>query len=105
MTQKDIIRWVIDRMLAHDESITQELALTVEREARAEWGGQRIDYVPKECDRKAARKPLSPDAQRAVYAAGLGSEPTGRIVREHGISRSTLYRLMKRGPRGEGEPR
>lgn len=99
MSQKDIIRWVIDRMLAHDDSITQELAATVEREARAEWSGQRIDYIARHCDRKAARKPLSEAAQRAVYEAGLAATPTDQIVNEHGISRTTLYRLMKRGPR------
>ena len=47
---KDIIRWVIDCMLRHNDSITHEIALTVERESRAEWGGQRIEYVRKTCD-------------------------------------------------------
>lgn len=106
MSNKDIIRWVIDRMLAHDDSITQDLAATVEREARAEWSGQRIDYIARHCaaDRKSGRKPLSDDVQRAVYAAGLGAAPTDAIITEHGISRATLYRLMKRGPRSGGTP-
>lgn len=98
---KDIIRWVIDRMLAHDDSITQELALTVEREARAEWGGQRIEYIRRTCegDRRAARQPLQPEAERAVFQAALSNAPTSQVLQEHGVSRSTLYRLMKRGPK------
>lgn len=99
---KDIIRWVIDCMLAHDDSITQELALTVEREARAEWGGRRIEYIPKHCagDRRG-RRPLSPEVHQAVYEAGLSNMATRQIVEQTGVSRATLYRLMKRGPKVE----
>lgn len=100
---KDIIRWVIDRMLAHDDSITLELALTVEREARAEWGGRSIDYIPKSCagDRRAARRPLAADVAQAVYQAGLSSAPTDEVLQAHGVSRATLYRLMKRSPKSD----
>ena len=45
----DVIRWVLDRMMAHHRSITPELALVVEREARARWGGRRVEYVAKSC--------------------------------------------------------
>lgn len=98
---KDIIRWVIDCMLAHDDSITQELALTVEREARAEWGGRSVDYIRKACDhdRRGGRRPLPPDAARTAYEAGLSAAPTDRVLQDHGISRATLYRMLKRGPK------
>jgi hypothetical protein len=99
--RKDIIRWVIDRMMAHDDSITQELALTVEREARIEWGGKSIEYIPKECDRRAGRRALPPDVERAAYQAGISNMPTEQVTQQYGISRATLYRLMKRGPRDE----
>ncbi len=99
MNRPDIIRWVIERMLAHDDSISQELALLVEREARAEWGGKSIEYVPKSCDRKSARRPLSPEVERVVYEHGLSGAPTEELLEQHGVSRATLYRLMKRGPR------
>ncbi len=94
----DIIRWVIDRFLAHDDSITQELALTIEREARAEWGGQRIDYVAKFCEAdrpgrtRQARQPLPEEAVRD-YLAGT---PLPEITSRHGVSRATLYRGLKR---------
>lgn len=91
MTTKgtDIIRWVIDRMLAHDDSITQELALTVERESRIEWGGQSIDYIPKVC---AADRP-DPEALRQDLARGADAR---QVAQRHGISRATLYRLVSR---------
>lgn len=53
----DVIRWTIDRLMTHAPSVTPTMALTVEREARAVWGGQRIDYIRKTCsaDLRAAR--------------------------------------------------
>lgn len=85
----DIIRWVIDRMLAHDDSITQELALTVEREARAEWGGQSIAYIAKRC---AADRPSPADVQQD-YAR---MQDVREVARRHGIGRSQVYNLLKR---------
>lgn len=102
MSNRDIIRWVIDRMLAHDDSITQELALTVEREARAEWGGQRIDYIAKTMDRRRPNK-LPPEAEGQAYRAALDSgAPMAALEQEFGVSRATMYRLIKRGPRSPG---
>lgn len=99
--RRDIIKWVIERMMAHDDSITEELALTVEREARAEWGGQHIGYVPKNTDRKAARRPLDAQAREAVFKAATTSAPTREVLQTTGVSRATLYRLLKRGPGDE----
>lgn len=95
MSRPDVIRWVIDWMLTNDESISQDLALRCEREARREWGGQRIDYVAKTCeaDRQARR-----EAERNAHADLLGSQPMDEISRTRGISRATLYRLARRGP-------
>ena len=87
--EPDIIRWVLDRMLAHDASITPELALTVEREARAEWGGRSIGYVAKRC---AADMPNA-DAVLTDYAR---ADTVDQVARRHGISRATLYRLVRK---------
>jgi hypothetical protein len=98
---KDIIRWVIDCMLRHDDSITQELALTVERESRAEWGG--VPNVPnKTCEGRPGRPSVAPEVLRAAHADALGTAPTAEIINRHGISRATFYRLMKKGPPGVG---
>lgn len=98
---KDVIRWVIDRMMAHDDSITQELALTVERECRAEWGGQRVDYIAKTCaadreQRRALQGATPPEIERAARTGYLAGHPLPQIQREQGISRATLYRIIKR---------
>lgn len=45
----DLIRWIIECAMGYAPTITPELALTVEREARAEWGGRRIDYIARTC--------------------------------------------------------
>lgn len=98
MRRTDVIRWVIERMLAHEDSITQELALTVEREARTEWGGQRIDYIAKHCAADKPKRtgppadPVPADAVRD-YIAG---RPLIEIESSHGINRRTLYRSLKR---------
>ena len=86
----DIIRWIIDRMLAHEDSITQELALTVEREARIEWGGQRIDYVAKHCqaDVEARRK--------SAVRSYIDGQSFDQIQGATGVSRSALYRSLKK---------
>lgn len=94
----DIISWVIARMRAHDERITSEIAAAVEREARAEWGGQRIDYIAKNADRRSSRRPLDRDARKAAYVAAAGSASTNEVLQATGVSRATLYRLLKRGP-------
>lgn len=96
--RRDIIRWILDRVMAHDDSITEELALVIEREARAEWGGQRIDYIAKNADRKAARRPLDADARQAAFQAATTNAPTREVLQATGVSRATLYRLLKRGP-------
>lgn len=78
MSQKDpdIIRWVIDRMLAHDASISADMALVVEREARAEWGGRSIGYIAKRC---AADMP-DPEAVLTDYTR---AQPTERVHGGH----------------------
>lgn len=98
-SRSDVICWVIDRMRAHVPEITPELALIVEREARAEWGGQRIDYVARTCAheleerrRLQGAKPVPPEAV-ADYIAG---RPLPEITATHAISRRSLYRALKR---------
>ena len=97
--QKDIIKWVIERMLAHDDSITQELALTVEREARLEWGGQRIEYIAKSVERKHGPRPLlDSEARRAAFEAAKSDAPIAEVQQKTGLSRASIYRLLKSGP-------
>lgn len=97
----DVIRWVIDWMLANDDSINQELALRCEREARREWGGQEVGYIAKTCaadreQRRALQGRTPASTERAAVADYLSNRPIDQVVEAHGISRRTLYRMIKR---------
>ena len=81
----DVIRWVIDWMMTNDDSITQDLAMRCEREARAEWGGQSVPYIAKTC---AADRRAQVAAARAAVSAGV---PVAQAARQAGIGRSSLY--------------
>jgi len=94
----DLIRWVLDWLLANDDAITQDLALRCEREARATWGGC-TEYIPKA--REAERQARLAAARQAV-AAGV---PPPKAARQAGVGRSTLYRhLEAAAPAPAGPP-
>lgn len=98
MAEKDVIRWVLDRMIELHGSIRPEVAAAIEREARAEWGGKSINYVPKylATDRKSRRQ-LHPDVVRQACEMSRGGASTDEVVEKFGLSSSSLHRLMKRG--------
>lgn len=83
-SQKDIIQWVIDRMLERHPGISAETAKQVEREARAEWGTTEV-YI--------ARGRADEETVRSEYAQ---NRPASEIAQRHGISRRTLYRMLKK---------
>ena len=89
--RSDAVRDLIDRLLAaaHREgTLSESLAIEVERQWRRDYRGERI-YV--------ASVPV-PDAVKSVvveqYKAGV---PIPKIESSAGISRATLYRLIKKG--------
>ena len=99
MTRRtDIICWVIDWMMVNEQAVTEELALRCEREARAEWGGQRIDYVARHCavDKPRRSGPPAKPVPEGAVADYIAGRPLPEIVAEHGVSRRTLYRSLKR---------
>lgn len=71
--------------------LASDIAQAIERRIRALYGGLRV-RIPKR------KKQLTQEQRARAYADGLGPMPTGEVLRKHGISRSTLYRLMKTGP-------
>jgi hypothetical protein len=86
----DAIRYLIMKLVeaAHREgTFTEAVALQVEREFREEYAGNKI-YVASEL---RAAPPV--DELRERYLAG---EPVERITSTTGVSRATLYRLIKR---------
>lgn len=64
------------------------LASKIEREICEQYGGRRV-YIAK-------RKRISEEGRRQVFNDGLSAKPTEQIIQEHGISRATLYRMMKK---------
>lgn len=93
----DIIRWMLDWMLANETSITEEMALRAEMAAREEWGGQEVGYI--------ARKPQS--ARRAVMDAALAEIDAGatpaEVAKRHEIDPATLARELRRRRVGPGD--
>lgn len=97
MSEKDIVRDVLDRLMQHEPCITEEVALRVEREVRAHWGGEEV-RIAKTVDRKVGRPSVSQAVASEIFKDWLiGNESTSEVTRKHRISRATLYRLMKKG--------
>lgn len=97
MRDRDIIRWTIDWMLAHESSITEDLMATYERESRAEWGGREV-RVWKTPSGRVGRPPARPYDQAETFKDAASAASTEVVTERRGISRSTIYRLLKRGP-------
>ena len=88
----DIVQTILQRVIAMAPQFSQALATQIEQEMRAQYGGQRV-FVS-----KTGKKFLT-DAQRLkAYQDGLSHRSTEDVANQHGISRATLYRLMKQGP-------
>lgn len=83
---------ILTRVGALLPDFSADLRAIVEAQVRAEYGGTR-PYI----QRRGRR--LTPQEQAVVCAEGVTNKPTEDIVRDHGIHRATLYRLLKRGPR------
>ena len=97
MNGDEIVRYIVTETLAKgmpdaspDEIRANADALVV-RFLR-EFGGARV-YLPMQ-DRR-----LLLEARARIFAEALSSsKPTAVLLRDGGISRRTLYRLLKRGP-------
>ena len=82
--------------------ISEATARHGEAIVRAELVGLRspIAKTPWHPDRTAGRKSVPRETSAALYSDALTSMSTDELVRKHGLSRATIYRLMKRGPAG-----
>lgn len=88
-TDPDIVLVMLASVRRHVQ-LTPEQEAQIEREIRSEHGGMRV-RIPKR------GKHLRPEKRREVFRQALSDTPEREILDSNGISRSTLYRLMKRG--------
>lgn len=86
----DIVREIL-RQVAEVAPCDPNLIKQIEGDVRQRFGGRRWFVA------KGKQTRLTPEQRRAAFQDGLGGAPTEEIARKHGIDRSTLYRLMKRG--------
>ncbi len=85
---QDIVEFMLNLM--RSEGINDDITHQIEHITRKEFGGLRV-CVPKK------NKKLLKEQRKKAFSDGLTSMPTKDVVEKHGISRATLYRLMKRG--------
>lgn len=102
MNHDDVFRYIVVATLASELKDCPRAALEAKADAlmpgfRAMFGGDRY-RMPKTAAGTAGRPAIAPEVARRAYEDGLTQTATADITREHGISRATLYRLMKKGP-------
>ena len=76
--------------MAANPALTEAQALQVEADVRAEFGGLRV-RIPKR------KKHSTTEERRVILAEAMGHASDEEITQRHGIHRSTLYRMLKRG--------
>jgi hypothetical protein len=104
MRAPDVIWRTLELAMQACPTLTVEIARTVERQSRVEFGGERV-AVPKtayHAERGPGRSSIPEATARAVLLSVM-TEPsvsTEELTKRHGVSRASIYRLMKRGVRG-----
>lgn len=89
----DAIRDLVQRLVdaAHREgTFTESVAIEIERQWRLENAGARVTISYRGDPRKTVK---TVDSIRTEY---LSNTPVEDIINRHGISRSTLYRYLKK---------
>lgn len=82
----DIVRLIIDRLIAELPDITVETAWKIEQTIRHEYGGQRV-YI--------RATPTRDTRVAAVKRAVANGARVSDLCESVGISRSTIYNILK----------
>lgn len=88
----DIVRVLIERVTPLVPEADRVALAQVELALRTEYGGLRV-RIPKR------RKDLRGAQREAAYRDALSDAPLQEVLERQGISRATLYRLVKKGPK------
>lgn len=93
------IREAFAKARARRPELTEELSEEALIEILAALNGERVVF-PKTTQGRPGRPAVPPAVQQAAHRDALAGQPDAAIIAKHGISRATLYRLVKRGPPG-----
>ncbi len=85
--EPDIVRLVLQACEA--KGLDPAIASAIERSICQQYGGRRV-YIPKR------KKQLIEEKRQTIFNEALTQKSTKQIVIEQGVSRATLYRLMKK---------
>jgi transcriptional regulator of acetoin/glycerol metabolism len=102
MNHEDVFRYIVIETLASELKECPRATLEAKAAAlmpgfRALFGGEKY-RIAKTDSGNPGRPSIAPDVARRAYQDGLSNTTTADVTRQHGISRATLYRLMKKGP-------
>lgn len=84
--EPDIVEVILSACKA--EGLDPDAARVIEASVRSSYGGLRV-RIPKR------KKHLAAFDRERAFADGLSGMATEEVTAKHGISRATLYRLMK----------
>ncbi|MDF3821983.1 hypothetical protein P3G55_18910 [Leptospira sp. 96542] len=88
--EPDIIQLMLSSV-RKQVALTPEQEQAIEQEIRAEAGGLRV-RIPKRGKHPSAER------RAAIYRHAMTNAPEQEVLEQGGISRATLYRLIKREP-------
>lgn len=83
----DLLRRMIERLQQIEPSFTEAVAVQLEQQLRAEFGGE---------ETRIYRRP-PPDLLADAVRARFNGRNAGQVAHELGIHRSTVYRVLRRG--------
>ena len=88
----DVLDYVLREVMAAHPSFTEEQARALLPKLHAQLGGDKY-YIPKVSPTQADER------RRAIHRDALTTSlSTNDLQRRHGVSRRTIYRLVKRAP-------
>lgn len=84
---QDIIQSLLKLVMEAQPTFSEEHAIQVEQQIRHEYGGEQV---------KIARRAPMLRAARAKVRAEIGVKSVKALCQEYGVSRSTIYRWVRR---------
>jgi hypothetical protein len=97
----DVIWRTLELAMRACPALSIESARVVELAVRGEFGGERLWIQKQPChpERRNGPPPMPAEKAREVLRDAM-AEPntsTAELTRRHGVSRASLYRLLKKG--------